>query len=123
MQALTDRAGGLLLLTATPMQVHPVEVWDLLNLLGLPADWTEAAFLRFFEDVGQSSPSADAVERMARLFRAAERQFGEVTEPDARKMSGLSPLRARAGAPGAPRRRPASRAASSKRRNAARRWS
>ena len=95
MQALKDRAGGLLLLTATPMQVHPVEVWDLLNLLGLPADWTEAAFLRFFEDVGQSSPSADAVERMARLFRAAEREFGEVKEPDARRMSGLSPLRAK----------------------------
>jgi hypothetical protein len=24
------------MLTATPMQVHPVEVWDLLSVLGLP---------------------------------------------------------------------------------------
>ena len=23
-------------MTATPMQVHPVEMWDLLNLLGVP---------------------------------------------------------------------------------------
>ena len=36
MRALKERTQGLILLTATPMQVHPVEVWDLLNLLGLP---------------------------------------------------------------------------------------
>ena len=94
LQGLKDRAAGLLLLTATPMQVHPIEVWDLLNLLGLPADWTGPAFLRFFEDVAQPSPSPDAVERMARLFRAAERAFGRVAAPDARRIAGLSPLRA-----------------------------
>ena len=95
MQNLQDRTDGLLLLTATPMQVHPVEVWDLLSLLGLPKDWTEAAFLRFFEDIAQTSPSADAIERMARLFRAAERQFGEMSEPDARRITGLSGLMAK----------------------------
>ena len=94
MQRLKDRTSGLLLLTATPMQVHPIEVWDLLNLLGLPADWTASAFLRFFEDIGQTSPSADAVERMALLFRAAEREFGTFAAPDARRISGLSALRA-----------------------------
>ena len=31
---------------------------------------------------------------MARLFRAAERQFGSVAAPDARRIAGLSPLRA-----------------------------
>lgn len=36
MRGLKEKADALLLLTATPMQVHPVEVWDLLNLLGLP---------------------------------------------------------------------------------------
>ena len=76
MQGLKDRAAGLLLLTATPMQVHPIEVWDLLNLLGLPGDGTGPAFLRFFEDIAQPSPAPDAFERMARLFQAAERQFG-----------------------------------------------
>ena len=35
MQGLKDRTQGLVLLTATPMQVHPIEVWDLLRLLGL----------------------------------------------------------------------------------------
>ena len=95
MQKLQNHTDGLLLLTATPMQVHPVEVWDLLSLLGLPKDWTEPAFLRFFEDIAQTSPSADAVERMARLFRAAERQFGEMSEPDARRITGLSGLRAK----------------------------
>ena len=95
MQNLQDRTDGLLLLTAPPMQVHPIEVWDLLRLLGLPKDWTAPAFLRFFEDVAETSPSVDAVERMARLFRAAERQFGEMTEPDARRITGLSGLLAR----------------------------
>ena len=94
MQGLKDRAAGLLLLTATPMQVHPIEVWDLLNLLGLPGDWSGPAFLRFFEDVAEPSPSPDAVERMARLFRAAEREFGPMAAPDARRIAGLSPLRA-----------------------------
>ena len=94
MRGLKDRAAGLLLLTATPMQVHPIEVWDLLNLLGLPPDWTAQAFLRFFDDIGQPSPSTDAVERMALLFQAAERQFGAVAPPDARRITGLSPLRA-----------------------------
>ena len=95
MQNLQDRTSGLLLLTATPMQVHPIEVWDLLSLLGLPKDWTAPAFLRFFEDIAQTSPSVDAVERMARLFRAAERQFGEMSEPDARRITGLSGLLAK----------------------------
>ena len=95
MQNLQDHTDGLLLLTATPMQVHPIEVWDLLSLLGLPKDWTAPAFLRFFEDIAQTSPSVDAVERMARLFRAAERQFGEMSEPDARRITGLSGLLAK----------------------------
>ena len=92
MQKLQDRTGGLVLLTATPMQVHPIEVWDLLSLLGLPKDWTAPAFLRFFEDIAQMSPSADAFERMARLFRAAERQYGEMGAPDARRITGLTGL-------------------------------
>jgi hypothetical protein len=45
MRRLKGKTKGLLLLTATPMQVHPVEVWDLLNLLGLPPEWTDTAFV------------------------------------------------------------------------------
>ena len=94
MQGLKDRAAGLLLLTATPMQVHPIEVWDLLHLLGLPDEWTGPAFLRFFEDAAQPNPPADAVERMARLFQAAERRFGPASAAGVRGAAGLSPLRA-----------------------------
>ncbi|MDW8443614.1 MAG: SNF2-related protein [Acetobacteraceae bacterium] len=76
MRALRTRTQGLILLTATPMQVHPVEVWDLLDLLGLPPEWSKDAFLRFFEDLAQGNPSHEALDRMALLFQAAERHYG-----------------------------------------------
>jgi hypothetical protein len=44
MRSLRDKTQGLVLLTATPMQVHPVEVFDLLALLGLPPEWSQQAF-------------------------------------------------------------------------------
>ena len=56
MQRLRERTQGLVLLTATPMQVHPVEVWDLLNLLGLPAAWDAAGFVEFFTEIEAAEP-------------------------------------------------------------------
>ena len=94
MRGLRDRTGGLVLLTATPMQVHPIEVWDLLDLLGLPPEWTSKAFLDFFDDVNQPSPSAVAMERMASLFQSAERAYGVIGTPDAQRVTGLSRLKA-----------------------------
>jgi ERCC4-related helicase len=95
MRGLKARSQGLVLLTATPMQVHPVEVWDLLQLLGLPPEWSEGAFLRFFDDAAKDNPSHEALDQMAALFRASERAFGEV-EPAALQSLGLtSALRAR----------------------------
>ena len=94
MRGLRAKTGGLILLTATPMQVHPVEVWDLLDLLGLPPEWTEDAFLQFFETIGQPNPAADALDRMARLFQAVERDHGAVGRDDVRRLTGLSPLKA-----------------------------
>ncbi len=93
MRGLKDRTQGLVLLTATPMQVHPVEVWDLLDLLGLPPEWTEKAFLGFFEDIEQPNPSAEAMERMAALFRSAERAYGETAAADAQRLARLSRLK------------------------------
>jgi len=93
MRGLKNRAKGLVLLTATPMQVHPVEVWDLLDLLGLPPEWTDRAFLGFFEDIEQPNPSSEALDRMARLFRSVERRFGEVWTEDAQRLTGLSRLK------------------------------
>ena len=94
MRVLKDRTQGLILLTATPMQVHPIEVWDLLNLLGLPPEWTAGAFLTFFEDIAQPSPTPEAWERMARLYQATERDHGEVARETAERLTGSSSLRA-----------------------------
>ena len=95
MRALKERTQGLLLLTATPMQVHPVETWDLLDLLGLPVEWTAAVFLQFFEDLESTNPSPQALERLAYLFRSVERTFGEVASKDVERIAKLSRLRAR----------------------------
>ena len=93
MQSLKERTQGLILLTATPMQVHPIEVWDLLSLLDLPPEWSSRAFLGFFEDIDQPSPSPDAIDRMARLFQSVERCYGEVKTEDVQRFAGLSRLK------------------------------
>jgi len=96
MQALRDRTAGLILLTATPMQVSPIEVWDLLALLGLPTEWHPQAFLDFFDDAARPNPSHDQLRQMATLFRAAERDYGAMAEDAAmRRLPGLSKLKVR----------------------------
>ena len=40
MQRLKDRTKSLILLSATPMQIDPIEIFDLLNLLGLEGHWS-----------------------------------------------------------------------------------
>ena len=94
MRSLKSRTQGLVLLTATPMQVHPIEVWDLLDLLGLPPEWTEADFLKFFEEVSTPTPSGEAIEHMARMFQAVERAFGPVSRESIQRQTGLSRLKA-----------------------------
>ena len=94
MRDLKTRTQGLVLLTATPMQVHPIEVWDLLDLLGLPPEWTAPAFLDFFEQVNEPSPSAEALDRMARLFQAVEREQAPVSRDAVERLTGLSRLKA-----------------------------
>ena len=93
MRELRDRTDSLLLLTATPMQVDPIEVWDLLNLLGLPDAWTADRFLKFFEDIGHPNPAHEALVRSAQLFRAAETEYGTATTKEAKRVGGLSRLR------------------------------
>lgn len=83
MQRLRHKTQGLLLLTATPMQVSPVEVWDLLNLFDLPPAWSLDAFLRFFEYAGHPSPDDTALSFMAQLFRAMEAAYGQVSPEEA----------------------------------------
>lgn len=95
MQKLKARTQGLLLLTATPMQVHPVEVWDLLSLLAMPAAWTRGAFLEFFRKSGDGNPSPEDFEALAALFRASEVAFGPVPlDVAVRRTAGKSRLKA-----------------------------
>lgn len=95
LQSLRPKCRSLLLLTATPMQVHPVELWDLLNLLGLPAGWSNGphAFLRYFEEAA-GNPSPEQMEFLAGMFRRTEQEFGQITEQDvtrlAKNLSSLS---------------------------------
>ena len=93
MQGLKDRAQGLVLLTATPMQVHPVEVWDLLALLGLPPEWSSDAFLGFFDGLEHPNPSAAALDDMARLFQSVERAYGPAKTESASRLAELSGLK------------------------------
>ena len=92
---INDRTMAFLFLTATPMQVDPVEVWDLLAMLGLPPEWNETDFLKFCVAVDHPSPSHDDLEFMARLFRATEQRYGATTEQDVKRSGATSGLQAK----------------------------
>jgi superfamily II DNA or RNA helicase len=87
MRKLKDKCASLLLLTATPMQVHPVELWDLMNLLGMPPEWNadDSVFSKYFQHAS-GNPSAEAMEYMASMFRATEAAFGELSEQDLERL-------------------------------------
>ena len=44
---------ALLLASATPMQIHPRELWDLLDVLGLPERWGAEAMARYYRELGE----------------------------------------------------------------------
>ena len=73
MQELRPKCRSLLLLTATPMQVHPVELWDLLRLLGLSGRWEMSRhdFIRYFAEA-TGNPSQETMEYLAGMFRETE---------------------------------------------------
>jgi superfamily II DNA or RNA helicase len=87
MQALRHRTDGLILLTATPMQVSPIEVYDLLSLLGFPPAWHVQAFLDFFTYAAKPNPSHAELAHMASLFRAVEQTYGEVSLEEAQRFA------------------------------------
>ena len=49
LKGLADRTHGLMLLTATPMQIDPSELWALLQTLDQDGHWNEAEFRRFYD--------------------------------------------------------------------------
>ena len=95
MRSLRRRTGGLVLLTATPLQVDATELWDLLDLLGMPAAWTPDAFVRFFTEVAREPVTNESLEWLSALFRANEAHFGEVSRGDAERQTRLSGLKTR----------------------------
>lgn len=46
----------MILATATPMQMHVHEAWELLNVLGLPDEWTVDAFERYWDQLAADLP-------------------------------------------------------------------
>lgn len=95
MRSLRRRTDGLILLTATPLQVHATELWDLLDLLGLPPAWTPEAFVRFFSEVAKEPVTNESLDWLSALFRANEAHFGEVSRADAERQTRLSGLKTR----------------------------
>ena len=82
---LRGRARGLLLLSATPMQTHPWEPWDLLGVLGEGAPWlADFGVVRDFYDaaagVARDATGQDQIRR-ARRALAAVRADGSFPPP------------------------------------------
>ncbi|MGC9319796.1 MAG: SNF2-related protein, partial [Armatimonadota bacterium] len=62
LQQIRDRTRGMLLLTATPMQLDPIEVWDLMEAMGLGGEWGALGgelFTRYFEELRHFPDRAD----------------------------------------------------------------
>lgn len=95
MRSLRRRTDGLILLTATPLQVHASELWDLLDLLGIPAAWTPDSFVRFFSEVLREPITNEALDWLSALFRANEAYFGEMSRATAEAQTRLSGLKTR----------------------------
>lgn len=97
---LKERVTGLVLLTATPLQTHAMELYDLLSLLGFPPEWDAASYQRYFDTLSQPVVAVDGFEECARLFRATEAFHGTLDDETGARMGGealgpLSRLRAR----------------------------
>ena len=90
MRELKERTQSLLLLTATPMQVSPLEVWELLQLLGLPEAWTRRRFQEFYSRPSEITPVIEKLRQHQDLYRATETSFGHVPKKLVEQTGGLS---------------------------------
>lgn len=87
---LRHRTHGLVLLSATPLQTHAMELYDLLSLLGLPPEWDTLAYERYFAALADPHFSVEKMEECARLFRATEAFFGPLSPERAARSGGAA---------------------------------
>lgn len=97
---LRHRTHGFILLSATPLQTHAMELYDLLSLLGLPTEWDAVTYERYFAALAEPHFSVEKMEECARLFRATEAFFGSLSPERAARSGGsagkpLSTIRTR----------------------------
>ena len=78
MRNLKGRTEDLILLTATPMQLHPVELYDLLALLGVPEKWSWDNFERFYGMVRDLD--ASCLPFVREMFQASESRYGKIDQ-------------------------------------------
>lgn len=76
-----DMFGALLLATATPLQLRTQDLWNLLDLFGLPARWDEGAdaMERYFENLREPFPGRDW-ERLRAMLAAHVAAVGPNTD-------------------------------------------
>ena len=96
MRSLRNRTQALLLMTATPMQVAPLELWDLLDLLGLPLEWGEQTFVDYFALASKPNPLPEELDKLAKLFQSLEKLYGKLPVSEVQRLApNLSGLRAK----------------------------
>jgi len=79
---MAGKIGGLLLLTATPLQTALVELYDLLALLGLPATWSDRqTFERVFQLLRKPTLTNEDIAVISRHVVACAENF-----PDGRQL-------------------------------------
>ena len=95
MRLLEDHTTGLLLVTATPMQLYLLELYDLLGLLGTRGRWAtdEEAFVRFFDsltDMKRGAADYPLMFAMAREYYATGGASDPDFEQEAKRRLGLA---------------------------------
>lgn len=85
---LKERTRGLVLMSATPLQTHALELYDLLSLLGFPPEWDAVSYERYFDALSQPNVGVDRFEECARLFRATEAFHGSLSDQEGARLGG-----------------------------------
>ena len=63
-----------------------MELWDLLNMLGLPMAWGPETFVEYFEKLGKN-PGDDELHRAAKLFQVTEKEYGPAPEAEVQRIA------------------------------------